>query len=180
VRHDNDDAPEKIIVPERASRGGGPRTPAGRHRTRLNALKAGIFAKMVLAGEPFRERQADFRKLLAALRESIRPADSFEVILVENLALQLLRVARLYEADATVAPILFRAVREKMEGDVFDSAALGDLKNEPFGASKLPAADLLMRYESGIWRHIDRMLDRLDRWRRLRDGRAIREGRESE
>jgi hypothetical protein len=180
VRHDNDDGPQKIIVPERGSRGGGPRTPAGRQRTRLNALKAGIFAKIVLAGEPFRERQADFRKLLAALQESLRPADPFETILVENLALQFLRVARLYEADATVAPILFQVVREKMAGDVFDSAALGDLRNEPFGAGKLPAADLLMRYESGIWRQIDRILEQLDRRRRVRDDRASRERGDSE
>ena len=36
---------------------------------------------------------------------------------------------------------------------------------------KLPAADLLMRYESGISRQIDRIFDQLDRWRRARKER---------
>jgi hypothetical protein len=172
LRHDIDDAPAKAIEPIEGLRSGGPRTPAGRQRTRLNAVKTGIFAKIVLAGEPFRERQSDFKELLADLRKSLRPGDSFEAILVENLTLQFFRLARFYQADAAVAPILFRIVREKIEGDVLDSAALGDLRNEPFGAGKLPAADLLMRYESGIWRQIDRIIDQLDHWRRVRDGRT--------
>jgi hypothetical protein len=53
---------------------------------------------------------------------------------------------------------------------------------------KLPAADLLMRYKTGIWRQIDRLIERIQHWRRLGDsssqtgrlkGRRSR-GRESE
>jgi hypothetical protein len=128
-----------------------------------------------LTGEPFRERSADFQELLADLRKSMRPRDSFEAILVENLTLQFFRLARFYEADAATAPILFRIVREKMASDIFDSPPPGILREEPFGAGKLPAADLLMRYESAIWRQIDRIVNQLDRWQKVRGGRARRE-----
>lgn len=175
MRHDIDDVPAKGIEQEKVSRGGGPRTPAGKQRVRLNAVKSGIFAKIVLAGEPFRECQSDFQELLADLRKSLRPRDSFEAILVENLTLQFFRLARFYQADAVVAPTLFRIVREKIEGDELDPAALGAIRSEPFSVGKLPAAELLMRYESAIWRQIDRIIGQLDRWRRVRDGRASSE-----
>jgi hypothetical protein len=156
-------------VSERDSRRGGPRTPQGKARTRLNAVKTGIFARLVLTGEPFRERQADFEELLAELRKSMRPRDSFEAILVENLTLQFLRLTRVYHADAAVAPQLFRSVGETLQSNGFDAIAANILKEGRFGDGKLPAADLLMRYEAGVWRQIDRIMDRLGQWRRGRD-----------
>lgn len=172
VTHGIKKEPHGPAASEPASRRGGPRTPHGKARTRLNATKSGIFAKLVLTGEPFRERQDDFQKLLADLRRSIRPRDCFEEILLENLGFQFFRLVRFYPAEAGAAPILFRIVREKMESDIFDSSPKGAPQEEPFGAGKLPAADLLMRYESAIWRQIDRIVQQLDRWRRACDGRA--------
>jgi hypothetical protein len=172
VKFDDDNATDKITASAKGSRGGGPRTPAGRRRARMNAVKTGIFAKIVLAGEPFRERESDFQELLAELRKALRPLDFFEGVLVENLAMQLLRLTRFYEADAATAPVLFRIVREKIASDVFDARPPSLPREEPFVSGKLPAADLLLRYETGIWRQIDRILERLDHWRRMRDGRG--------
>ena len=50
---------------ETTIRRGGPRTPRGKDRSKLNALKTGIFAKVVLTAEPFRvgrifEQEAQF------------------------------------------------------------------------------------------------------------------------
>jgi hypothetical protein len=129
-------------------------------------VKNGIFAKVLLTADRLGKSQDDYRELIAELQKSIRPRDQFEQILLENLAFQFLRVARVYEADAAVAPILFRAVREKLESDGFEARTGDPLREETFGAGKLPAADLLMRYEAGIWRQIDRIMERLDRWRR--------------
>jgi hypothetical protein len=130
----------------------------------LNALKTGIFAKVVLAAKPFNESRSDFEQLLVDLQASIRPRDHFEELLVENLALQFFRLARVYQADAEVAPLLFRTVREKFESDGAEAAIAGLLNEEPSGAAKFPAADLLIRYESGIWRQIDRIMERIQQW----------------
>ena len=157
-------AGENSDVRRGESRRPGPQTPGGKERSKLNAVKTGIFAKVVLAAKGFNESRNDFEKLLADLQESVRPRDNFEQILVENLALQYFRLARLYQADAEVAPLLFKNVREKFEDNGSDLALLN---GESANAGKLPAAELLMRYETGIWRQIDRILERLDHWRRL-------------
>lgn len=157
---------------DKCSRRRGPRTAQGKARTRFNALQTGIFANVLLTTDPPGKSHGAYRDLIAELQESICPRDCFEEMLVETLALQFLRLTRVYEADAAVAPILFRNVREKMESDGFETGAANTPKEEPFGAGKLPAADLLMRYEAGIWRHIDRIMERLERWRRDQDERA--------
>jgi hypothetical protein len=162
-------------IQDRGLRRGGPRTAQGKARTKFNAVKTGIFANVMLAADPSGKSHSAYRELIAELQESIRPRDHFEELLVETLALQFLRLTRAYEADAAVAPILFRNVREKLESDGFEARTVDALREEPFGAGKLPAADLLMRYEAGIWRHIDRIMDRLDRWRRAPDERAGRQ-----
>ena len=167
-----DQTPNNHGVRELGSRRAGPRTPQGKARVKLNAVKTGIFAKFVLTAEPFQERYEDFQKLLEELQQSLRPRDSFEEILVENLTLQFFRLARVYQADAATAPLLFRSVREKLESDGFEVRSEAVLKEEPFGSGKLPAADLLIRYEAGIWRQIDRIMDRLDGWKGIRDERV--------
>jgi hypothetical protein len=167
--------PHRTVTSERGSRRGGPRTPQGKARSKFNAVRTGIFAKVLLTGDPPGKSHSAYRELIAELQESIRPRDRFEEMLVETLALQFLRLTRVYEADAAVAPILFRNVREKLESDGFEARTGDTLREEPFGAGKLPAADLLMRYEAGIWRHIDRIMDRLDRWRRAHDDCAGRQ-----
>ena len=171
--------PENSNV-RRRSRRTGPRTPQGKARSRFNAMKTGIFAKLVLAAKPFSESRDDFDKLLADLQQSIRAQDHFEEVLVESLALQFFRLARVYQTDAEVAPLLFRNVREKFESDGADAAIAGLLNEEPSGAAKFPAADLLMRYESGIWRQIDRIMERIQQWRRLGGERFAQQGHASE
>ncbi len=135
-------------------------------------MKTGIFAKVVLAGKPFSERRDDFDHLVADLRQSIGPRDHFEEVLVEGLALEFLKLARTYQADAEVAPLLFRKIFQKFESNG-EEQAIASLLNEPSPTDqKLPAADLLMRYESGIWRQIDRLIERVEHWRRLHDSSA--------
>lgn len=89
-------------VNERASssslnrRATGPRTPRGKDRSKHNALKHGIFSKMVvLKGEP----QSDFNSLLSGLRDDLRPEGMLEKILVEKLASLIWRQRRLLMAE---------------------------------------------------------------------------------
>jgi len=175
VTHQVKQGPHGSVPSERGSRRGGPRTPAGKARTKFNAVKTGIFATVMLTSDALGSGQIAYRELIAELKLSIRPRDRFEQMLVETLALQFLRLTRTYEADAAVAPILFRGVREKLDSDGFEARTGDTLREEPFGVGKLPAADLLMRYEAGIWRQIDRIMERLDRWRRAHDDCAGRQ-----
>jgi hypothetical protein len=74
----------------------GPRTPRGKDGSKHNALKHGIFAKMVLLkGEP----QSDFDSLLSGLRDDLRPEGMLEKILVEKLASLIWRQRRLLMAE---------------------------------------------------------------------------------
>ena len=158
--------------PDAQRRQTGPKTHLGKRRSRLNAVKTGIFAKVVLAAKPFSESRNDFDQLLADLQKSIRARDHFEEVLVESLALQFLRLARVYQTDAAVAPLLFRNVREKFENEGGNGAIAELLNGETSDATKFPAVDLLIRYEQGIWRQIDRILGRIEQLRRLNAERS--------
>ena len=75
----------------RKSRGGGPKTPEGKARSRMNALKHGMTASMqVLPGEDldaFRRRVADF---IAAAQ----PRNAIELAVTEQAALATWKIAR--------------------------------------------------------------------------------------
>lgn len=146
---------------------GGPRTPQGKRRSKHNALKTGIFATVVLTAEPFQEKRVDFEELLSDLRAAIGPRDQFENMLVECLALQFFRLARVHQADAAIAPLLFRKVREQLEENGEDVAVAETLNEESSRSAKVPATDLFIRYEASVWREIDRIIERIQKWRRL-------------
>jgi len=77
----------------------GPRTDAGKKRSRRNALKHGIFSKrLILDGE----LRADLEKLHRDLREYYQPQGAAEKILVEKLAIDLLRESRAIEAEHAI------------------------------------------------------------------------------
>lgn len=80
--------PAKLAANRRnARKSTGPRTAAGKARSRLNALKHGILASeaVIRAGEGAEEAVA-FERLLEALREDLAPSGALEELLVEKLA----------------------------------------------------------------------------------------------
>jgi len=86
-----------------AQKSTGPRTPEGKARVRLNALKHGILASeaVIRAGEGAEEAEA-FEALLAALKDDLAPAGALEELLVEKLAVIVWRWRRVlrYELGA--------------------------------------------------------------------------------
>ena len=76
---------------------GGPRTPAGKQRSKHNALKYGIFAKNVLLKG---ESQSEFDSLLNGLLNDLRPEGTLEELLVEKLAALAWRHRRLFLAES--------------------------------------------------------------------------------
>jgi len=79
-----------------ARRATGPRTPAGKERSKQNARKHGIFSKVVLLKE---EPRTEFNSLLQGLREDLQPEGTLEEVLVEKLAALLWRHRRLMIAE---------------------------------------------------------------------------------
>jgi hypothetical protein len=77
----------------------GPRTVAGKNRSRRNAIKHGIFSKQLILD---RERRADFEKLHRSLREYFEPEGSVQEIFVEQLAVDFLRESRVIVAESSI------------------------------------------------------------------------------
>jgi len=74
----------------------GPRSFEGKERSKLNAVKHGIFAAVVLPSESAEE----YQELLADLIETYQPVRRLESILVEKLAVLIWRFQRLIRAEA--------------------------------------------------------------------------------
>jgi hypothetical protein len=75
----------------------GPRTPQGKERSKNNAVRHGIFSRVVVLKS---ESQAEFDVLLSGLRKDLQPVGTLEEFLVEKLAALLWRIRRLYVAEA--------------------------------------------------------------------------------
>ena len=79
-----------------ARRAGGPRTPKGKERSKHNALKHGLFSKVVLLKD---EPRAEFDSLLNGLRNDLQPVGTLEIVFVDKLAALLWRQRRLLIAE---------------------------------------------------------------------------------
>lgn len=131
--------------------GTGPRTTKGKQRSRYNALKHGIFSKVVvLENEP----RAEFNALLQGWLNVLQPQGEFEEFLVEKLAALAWRHRRLIIA----------------EGKNIESLEIGTLI-DPEGPSR--TADHLVRYEASNERAFDRTLSQLERAQRMRLGQPV-------
>jgi hypothetical protein len=69
----------------------GPRTAAGKERSKRNAIKHGIFAKAALLKT---ESRSEFASILIGLRDDLQPKGMLEHVLVEKLATNLWRQRR--------------------------------------------------------------------------------------
>jgi hypothetical protein len=74
----------------------GPRTQQGKEKSKHNALKHGIFSRVVLLkGEP----RAELESLLNGLRSDLEPEGTLEELLVDKLAVLVWRHRRLIIAE---------------------------------------------------------------------------------
>jgi hypothetical protein len=81
-----------------AKKSGGPSTKQGKEKSRQNAVKHGIFAKVVLLGG---EPTAQFDNLLKGIRNDLQPVGTLEEVLVEKLAALMWRYRRMLVAERT-------------------------------------------------------------------------------
>jgi hypothetical protein len=95
-RADAPNSEKGVNLSSRKSRGAsGPRTAQGKKRSKYNAIKHGIFAKVVLPGES----RPQYEFLLRVMLERFNPQDPFEEILVEKVVMLLWCQKRLIEAE---------------------------------------------------------------------------------
>jgi hypothetical protein len=156
------------LIPEQPPTPSGQQAPSGRRRSKLNAVKAGIFASVLLTAPPFHESKKNYEKLKSTLEGSIQPRDSFEQFLLDNLAFQFLRLTRVYKAEAEIMPLMFEKMREVVDREPYERAAISIEKGERIPRDRILAPDLILRYDTTIWRQCDRILDQLERWRRIK------------
>ncbi len=154
--------PRKVLSMEKleanrqnAKKSTGPRTPEGKQRSRLNALKYGILAKAVIIQRgPGKEKRGDFDQLLTDFWHHYAPQGPVEDMLVERMATLKWRLARVYRSE---------------RGEIVANAEL-----DPEAASErdcLPDAgvsDRLVRYETMLERAFYRALTELERLQRSR------------
>src|SRR5258706_5294442 len=107
---------EKQIQANRrnAQRSTGPRTPEGKAKSSLNALKHGRTSAQV----PARSEDADdFNAYVDSLRDHLAPADALESILVEQIIVATQRLARTLILERSILERATKAVQAELEKD---------------------------------------------------------------
>jgi hypothetical protein len=152
----------------------GPRSDAGKRRSSKNAVRRGIFASSVLVEG---ESAARYESLRRALMTDFIPTGAIECILVEKLAIIFWRQARFFRAERED---IFRSTEQAPESCT--AAECDGVESEHGAVSQssqklenprmfVPLAEIverLMSYERHLGREIDRVLDQLERVRRMR------------
>jgi hypothetical protein len=144
-------------------KGTGPRTEPGKRRSSRNALKHGIFTKVLLLDA---DSAAEFDVLRDGLRRDLRPQGTLACVLVEKLAVLLWRLRRLIRYNSQ------KMLNDSSDALVrYESTTVDQAWNGPSGTTtKRDGLDILIRYESTLERSIDRTLVQLERLQKARRG----------
>lgn len=146
----------------------GPKTSPGKRRVRLNALKHGIFAEILFQEGKLQVPAQQFDDLVQELRHAIRPTNALEDILIDQLAMTLIRLARLYTADSEVAPVFFNRLKECTD-DATASIVTASIEkgDEVAFFHRGPSLDVLVRYEASLDRKVGKLLNQIEQARRI-------------
>jgi hypothetical protein len=146
---------QKAANKRNARKSTGPKTPQGRDRSKMNALKHGLTAAQLTVGD---ERPADLEASHQALVLALKPVDELEEQLVWRVALCSWRLRRvchlevlLYERKQDGFEIM---ARDPGDDDTLESAFRRLLKSDT-----IPK---FSRYEAAIERSLYRALHELD------------------
>ncbi|SRR5713101_8513271 len=159
-----------------AGRSTGPRTAAGKKRSRWNALKHGLTAKTTLL--PGLECAKEFRRLVRGYIKAFKPKGTVEKSLVQQLAACDQQVQRGFRVERNELQKAAAAARKGFLGN--HGGLLGDdelaekakKKAKKRDWLRLPAEpdtlERLARYQTRSDRRVDRLLERLMKIQRLR------------
>lgn len=153
----------------------GPKTARGKANSRKNATKHGILARALTIREGNDPEEAkEFVNLLRSLQEDQRPVGAVEELLVESLAVCLLRKARALRCESQLLRRPLQASLCGLENRVSDSDTYFESDVNRILALPLGAQlDRILRYETTIQRQVIYTLNQLERVQRMRRGEAI-------
>jgi hypothetical protein len=159
----------------------GPRTEAGKSRSRQNALKHGILASALLitAGEGA-EDPAEFNELLTGLRQDLAPVGTLEEMMVEKIAVCWWRQKRVLSCEAGLVRLAFVPDLDheqlltslERQGLLVPTPELAAIKDH----LRLPSSDdvdRILRYETANNRQLVYAINQLERLQRARKGEQI-------
>ena len=156
-------ATDKQIAANRlnAQKSTGPNTPEGRAAVRLNGVKHGLYAEtLVLPGES----EADFTSLLESYEAEHQPATPTEEAIVQQLAMAMWRLRRLYHAEAA-----FLARERKSRAEVHSETKFDDHTLTGMAIkSNQDTVSTFRRQEASLERTFYRALRELERLRARR------------
>src|SRR5215475_5385689 len=139
-----------------ASRSTGPRTPEGKARVALNAIKHGLLSRESLVKG---ESQADLLDFGKRFRAQLTPVGELELLLVDRIVSNAWRLRRAVGMEAVLLNVK-RGDRTLIE-DVFSWKSDGD------------RLQLLSRYEATLERSLYKALHELQRLQAAREGQAV-------
>jgi len=161
-------ATEQQIAANRrnAQRSTGPRTPAGKAASRLNALKRGLTSsRAITCGEVY----ADFDLLRNAFYAEWRPAGVFEITLVQQMVMAAWRLQRLRGVETGLLDLsdldLGREIDENHKEISHDSRLAYLFRHDSRHDRTFP---LLARYEAQAEHALYRAMNQLQRLRSAR------------
>ena len=94
----NQEPIDQSTVPPTNRRGGGPKTPEGKRRSSLNAIKHGFFSNLVLLSN---ESKPDYEIHKASYEQRFEPADHVERDVLEQLVAASWRLRRAWGMETT-------------------------------------------------------------------------------
>jgi hypothetical protein len=161
-------ATKKQIAANRrnAKKSTGPRTPEGKAKSAQNATKHGLLSRQALLAD---ENEAEFVELRMQIHGELAPMGALETVLVNRIAAQQWRLARVPALEAE----LFERLRTDALGNDDGLGAAWARDAGPYGG----ALARLARYETMLERSTTRLLAdlrRLQAERRQADGRELR------
>jgi hypothetical protein len=153
-------SPKQILANQQnAAKSPGPRTPGGKGRSSLNALKTGMFSKQLLLPD---ENPKEFDRLRTALLAEWQPVGPNETRFVDRLIGLFWKQGRLYRAEAG----LYAIYRQCPEGLGGVATALVKCESETGAFTRLQQMD------SAVERSIGITLGRLQQLQKDRGQRA--------
>ncbi len=148
-----------------ALRSTGPKSPEGKGKVRWNALKHGLLSSEVVipVGEG-KERRGKLARLLAHLREDLRPQGTLEEMLVEKIAVGYWRLRRLLRCETGEIRVGLEGVSSSERHWQATQAAIAakNLKVEPAAArARLTQSSTGLAYLIGVVEQVRKEVEQL-------------------
>ena len=103
---------QRLAYQRNAQNSTGPRTPAGKLNSRLNAVKHGLTAKLPLL--PF-ESESDFAQLRDGFLQDFAPRNTYQQFLTTQLATQAWRILRSQQVEIGLQELLLKQTIHDLE-----------------------------------------------------------------